>query len=106
MVVGVAAAALAWAKPPSPSEEAFFRVVRLQARSLERCWTLAGATMGKRTLRLEVKPEGEVSQATFEPAVPAAVERCVEARVKSWRFPTFAGEPRKLDCALLSIESQ
>ncbi len=86
------------------SEESMAKLVRVRSKSLSVCYALDDSDVTRKgQLAVEIQPGGEVSAVTIDDSLPARVAGCVAQRIRTWKFPAFIGEPRKLRWLLILV---
>ena len=63
------------------------RIVRARLSDLRPCWTDAGSPVSSLELSLEVDGTGDVIRASSSASGVSAIDRCVVAAAKTWKFP-------------------
>jgi hypothetical protein len=94
---------LSGAAGASEDPEAMAALMRARVHSLWGCYSLAEARVAKGRLDVEVQPGGDVSQVTVDDRYPLAVAQCLVHRVRTWKFPAFNGEPRRVTWSLVYV---
>lgn len=80
------------------SHEAVARVINMKKKSVSICYEQSLRAKedlrGKLELKVTVEPSGKVSRAVVETTAfkGSKLGRCIEDKIKEWRFPTFEGE--------------
>jgi hypothetical protein len=98
---------VAEARSRNLTTDSLVAVAQAQSRSLISCYERSGeARLPKSHVELEVQPGGAVSDVSIQGALPPEVAECVEARMRTWHFPRFAGAARRLSYSLVFVASR
>jgi hypothetical protein len=98
--------AVAGAAQATEPDEPLFAQIRTRMRSLQHCGDVATAASTKATVRMQVAPEGDVTEVIVDAVAPAALIACVSTRVRGWKFSPFAGEARRLSYPVVFVSAE